>query len=520
LIIPLVIVAVAAAVWATFFYSNFSHLWAPDAMKFAQAGRNLLEGGGFDRDEVWPMSLVSGGELNEETQAVLHPLVVAALFKVIGRSDGVVALASGLFFILAAPLVYFIGRSLFGAAIGAIATLLYLGDRSTLYYSVSGLSESLFTFLLLVLFAALICPGERGRLRRYALAGAVLGLCYLARPVALAFIPAALVYAYFDAGRDLRPGSRVLRAAALLLAAVCVVVIVLAAFGVLGGVGSERNSFHLITNTPDYPGHSYVRSVTPVPFWEHFTAHPEAHIKKWLHQLGVMSRGFFQGFADPIVVVLFVAFPLIFGERGAPLRLFLLAAALVVLQASLAALTMPATRYIHPFVPLGMVFASASLIVGIRRLLPESPGLRAAVVAAVAVAALHPFVLTAPIDRDGVISAGFSEIHGAKDFTSLGAFVQEHTGEDDVILSDAPWIVAWYGDRTSIWLPNSPRDVVYLRTDADIEWLFLTEEYPLPRAWRLLFEGIAAGHESPDWGFVIGVEDDRTLGHLFRARRE
>ncbi len=395
-----------------------------------------------------------------------------------------------------------------------------MGDRSTLYYSVSGLSESLFTFLLLVLFAALIYPGERGGLRRYALSGAALGLCYLARPVALAFIPAVLVYAYFDAGRNLRPGGRVLRAAALMFAAVCVVVIVLAAFGVLGEVGSERNSFHLISNTPDYPGHSYVRSVTAVSFWDHFTAHPEAHIKKWLHQLGVMSRGFFQGFADPLIVVLFVAFPLVFGERGGPLRLFLLAAALVVLQGGLAALTMPATRYMHPFVPLGMVFASASLTVGIRRLMPERPGLRAAVIAAAALVALHPFVLTAPVDRDGVISAGFSEIHGAKDFTSLGAFVQEHTGEDDVILSDAPWIVSWYGDRTSIWLPNSPRDVAYLRTHADIEWLFLTEEYPLPRAWRLLFEGIAAGHESPDWEFVIGVEDDRTLGHLFRARRD
>ncbi len=124
LITPLVITALAAAVWATFFYSNFSHLWAPDAMKFAQAARNFLEGGGFDRDEVWPMSLASGGELNEETQAVLHPLVVAALFKVVGRSDLVVALASGVFFILAAPLVYFIGRSVFGTTVGVLATVL------------------------------------------------------------------------------------------------------------------------------------------------------------------------------------------------------------------------------------------------------------------------------------------------------------------------------------------------------------------------------------------------------------
>ena len=26
---------------------------------------------------------------------------------------------------------------------------------------------------------------------------------------------------------------------------------------------------------------------------------------------------------------------------------------------------------------------------------------------------------------------------------------------DDVIATDAPWDVAWYGDRTAVWLPGS-----------------------------------------------------------------
>ncbi len=518
LITLVAITAIAAALWTIFFYSNFTSLWAPDAMKYAQAARNFLEGDGFAMDEVWPMSLASGADPDDETQAVLHPLVLAGLFKAIGQSDATVALAGGIFFILGAPLVYFLGLRLFGAAVGALATVLYLCDRWILYYSVSGLSESLFTFLVLAFFTALVRTGENRALRRFALAGALLGACYLARPVALAFAPAALVYAYRAGGREGRRRRRVLRGAILLGAAVCLVIAVPAALGVHGGVGSDRNSLHLISNTPGYPGHSYVRSITPVSFWGHLRAHPEAHVEKWIHQLQVMGRGFFQGFSNPLIVSVFVAFPLVIGRRREALEAFLMAVALIVLQAGLSALTMPATRYLHPFVPLGLVFASAALVMGLRRLLPESDGLRRGLLVAVAVFAVCPFVYTAPLDRDGVVSAGFSEIHNAKDFTPLGSFIRERTGEDDVILSDAPWLVAWYGNRTGLWLPNSPGDVAYLNKAARVDWLFLAEEYTLPRAWRLLFEGIAAGHASPDWEFVIGVEYERTRGHLFRAR--
>src|SRR6185436_235101 len=38
---------------------------------------------------------------------------------------------------------------------------------------------------------------------------------------------------------------------------------------------------------------------------------------------------------------------------------------------------------------------------------------------------------------------------------ALGELIQSHLPEDAIILSDVPWAVAWYGDRTSVWIPRS-----------------------------------------------------------------
>jgi hypothetical protein len=47
---------------------------------------------------------------------------------------------------------------------------------------------------------------------------------------------------------------------------------------------------------------------------------------------------------------------------------------------------------------------------------------------------------------------------------------------DEFCLSDVPWMVAWYGDRPSLWLPAEDAQVAQLRKKfATMRWLFLTE---------------------------------------------
>lgn len=53
------------------------------------------------------------------------------------------------------------------------------------------------------------------------------------------------------------------------------------------------------------------------------------------------------------------------------------------------------------------------------------------------------------------------------DYREIGRFLQAHTSEDAVVVSDAYWLVSWYGDRTSLWFP------VDLETLAEIEQQFV-----------------------------------------------
>jgi|GEM_PF-391762 len=79
--------------------------------------------------------------------------------------------------------------------------------------------------------------------------------------------------------------------------------------------------------------------------------------------------------------------------------------------------------------------------------------------------------------------------------------------ERDVICTDMPWGVAWYGDRRSLWLPLAKRDFVTLNTftfDGRVNGLFLT---PIS-GYRGLQTDIDGG-EFRDWSLFI--RHDRRL---------
>jgi hypothetical protein len=40
--------------------------------------------------------------------------------------------------------------------------------------------------------------------------------------------------------------------------------------------------------------------------------------------------------------------------------------------------------------------------------------------------------------------------------------LREWTEEDEIIMTDMPWAVAWYADRKSLWLPNTINDYITL----------------------------------------------------------
>jgi hypothetical protein len=58
----------------------------------------------------------------------------------------------------------------------------------------------------------------------------------------------------------------------------------------------------------------------------------------------------------------------------------------------------------------------------------------------------------------------------------LGRLVQENTTPQGVVVSDAHWLVAWYGDRTAIWLPQTVAMLEQMEAQGlPVEAVLLTE---------------------------------------------
>jgi CheY-like chemotaxis protein len=84
---------------------------------------------------------------------------------------------------------------------------------------------------------------------------------------------------------------------------------------------------------------------------------------------------------------------------------------------------------------------------------------------------------------------------------------------DDVVLTDAPWLVAWYGQRRAVWLPQRTVDLELMRElGAEFDWVYIANVQPRDR------------REVGDWwGDLVtdpeGWDEFRTVEPRFRLER-
>lgn len=80
-----------------------------------------------------------------------------------------------------------------------------------------------------------------------------------------------------------------------------------------------------------------------------------------------------------------------------------------------------------------------------------------------------------------------------QDYRQIGEFLQENTSPDAVVVSDAYWLVSWYGDRTSLWFPVDTETLAEIeRSFVQVDAVFLTPTYLNAAAltnpiWRNLY---------------------------------
>jgi hypothetical protein len=105
---------------------------------------------------------------------------------------------------------------------------------------------------------------------------------------------------------------------------------------------------------------------------------------------------------------------------------------------------------------------------------------------AVMVSALAAVLAVFPLVKDLTLEERvkpLAEVASARAFTRIAA-------RDEVAVSDQPWLVAWYADRPSVWVPAADNQLKTLRGKfAEARWLFLTPQARgLSDGWESIYD--------------------------------
>lgn len=176
-----------AALTAVYDIREFKNFSSQEAMDMAQLGRNIAEGKGYTTDFIRPFSFhlqqrhaVQNGRGDgsaslrgahpDITNPPVYPLLLAAVMKVLPfqyeivqgneyaayQPEVLIALVNQVLFFIAVVLVFRIGLRLFDAPVAWLATLVFVLSDLFWRFSVSGLSTMLLVVILLALTWCLI----------------------------------------------------------------------------------------------------------------------------------------------------------------------------------------------------------------------------------------------------------------------------------------------------------------------------------------------------------------------------
>lgn len=470
-------------------------LVSPDAMDFAQCARNLLQGRGFVTQMLHPFVLTHGStplHQPDMSHGIFYPLLLALAFGMFHVKDAVVIGLSGFFYALTVPLIYLLGRRLFDTKVGWIAALIFMTNGSILEYAASGTHITLYLFLATSLFYTLYligravkqesaAPAPEGKAQAaslprfsYLLAGILTGLLYLTDPIFLWIVPVILIAVTRMSPRRPLPG--------LVWFGLPLLVLVLPAmlrFGQLTGnpLFGLRGS-ELWMGTEAHPSLTGYRFTADRFYSERG---PESAVLRKLCLAAVDVLALIPRMPGSWIL-LFIAPSLVYQYSNASatrLRSTLLWCLVAMMVGGLFFLPYPIRMMI--VFPGLLIYAVAFLLHTLEaaRLKPDKVGW---------VCVGMGTVLLSPLVGDLIKTRYPAETPGA----DLAREFAKQMPAGDLSFSDKPWVVAWYAERASIWIPQEDQTLADLRKQfPPARWLFLTPQTPdLSPEWNETYRGL------------------------------
>ncbi len=152
----------------------------------------------------WSFMLAEKGWLTEIDlqQSVLYTYFLTAVFKIFGTKVYIARLIQMLLGSLTCMMVFSIGRRSFSTLAGLLAGILAAAYGPMIFYDAAILRANLITFLNTLLVLIMLLLQKRPRIALFLPAGLVLGLCILAKPNIIIFIPGIIVWLWLLAKKQ------------------------------------------------------------------------------------------------------------------------------------------------------------------------------------------------------------------------------------------------------------------------------------------------------------------------------
>lgn len=467
-------------------YRNFSN---PEAMDTAQVARNLAEGRGFTTRFIRPASLYFVGQKTgaasltnthpDLANAPAYPALLAGAMRVLPfdyrfpaeepfrtwRPEQLIAWVNQALFLGSVLLAWRLARKLFDPVVAWLSAGVILGADLLWRFSLSGLPTML-ALALLMLVANLLVAAERGAreadwggARLYftaLLVGALVGALGLTRyALGCLILPAMLFFNFFFAPRSLGLGF------AALLGFAAVTAPWLMRNHELSGRLFGVASLALHQNTDRFPGDRIERLLDPENKFTHEDLRQVSLDEYWA-KLGENLPGILQNDLPRLggswVAAFFLAGLLVPFRNPSlgRLRVFVLLSlgVLVVMQAvakthvGALAPDVNAENLLVVVAPLVFVFGTGLFVLLMDQLELPPFGARGTVIGLFLVVACAPVLFA--LGGTPRSPLAYPPYHPQVIHERAGWL-----GERELMMSDMPWAVAWYGRRDCVWLPSN-----------------------------------------------------------------
>jgi Dolichyl-phosphate-mannose-protein mannosyltransferase len=479
-------------------FRGFRNMSTPEAMDSAQVGRNIAEGRGFTTDFIRPFSIYLLRKHNEREAAAdktasadlgrltnphpdlanppVYPLVLAGLMKALpfnysiakaGRfwgagnafewyePDFLIAIFNQVLFLGVVVLVFLLARRLFDPGVAWLSAILLLGTELLWRFSVSGLSTMLLTLIFvgltwcLVLLEQELREPKKGPRYQFVMAGvigAMVGVGALTRySFGWLLLP---VVGFLAAFAERRRAVTCLLALAVFAGTIAPWI---ARNYAVSGTPFGTAGYALVEKTFVYPENKLERSLHPdltqpvlAAFWNKLNTNLREILEDELPKLGgswvsaFFLVGLMVGFRNPTI---------------SRLRYFLLGCLLVFVVAEALGRTQLWTdspvvnseNLLIVLMPLVMIYGVALFFLLLDQIVLPALELRYAVIGLFGAVVCLPmiFVFLPPRTRALAYPPYYPPY-----IQSLANLMQPQ----ELMMSDVPWAVAWYGDRRCLWL--------------------------------------------------------------------